>query len=98
VADRTELEAAAGALLAYHVGGRQTDDVLLGQIQAAWGEYEALGEQRKDQMLERVARGQPPSRKKISRQERAAMDRYLAGWRGWLDRHAEQDGSPDRDG
>src|SRR5262245_31982110 len=37
-ADRAELEAAAGALLAYHLGGRQTDDVLLGQIQAAWVE------------------------------------------------------------
>ena len=35
-ADRAELEAAADALLAYHLGGRQTDDALLAEIQAAW--------------------------------------------------------------
>jgi hypothetical protein len=96
-ADRAELAAAAGALLAYHLGGRQTDDALLGQIQAAWAQYEALGEQRKEQMLGRVARGAPPSPKEITREERAAMDRYVAGWRSWFDQHAEQDGSPDRD-
>jgi hypothetical protein len=96
-ADQAELEAAAGALLAYHLGGRQTDDALLGEIQAAWVDYEAVGAERKDRMLGRVARGEPPSRKESSRQERAAMDRYLAGWRGWFDRHVEQDGSPDRD-
>jgi hypothetical protein len=97
-ADRAELAAAAGALLAYHLGGRQTEDALLGEIQAAWVDYEAIGAERKDQMLGRVARGEPPSRAEIGRRERAAMDRYLAGWRGWFDRHAEQDGSPDRDG
>lgn len=88
-ADRAELAAAAGALLAYYLGGRQTDDALLGQIQAAWAEYEALAEQRNDQLLGRVARGQPPSQKEITHQQRAAMDRYVAGWRGWFDRHAE---------
>jgi hypothetical protein len=97
VADRAELAAAAGALLAYHLGGRQTDDALLREIQAAWVEYETVGEDRKDRALGQVARGQPPSRVEIGRQERAAMDRYLAGWRRWFDRHAEQDGSPDRD-
>lgn len=97
-ANRAELEAATGALLAYHLGGRQTDDVLLGEIQAAWAEYEATGAERKDQMLGQVARDQWPSQAEISRQERAAMDRYLAGWRGWFDRHAELDASPDRDG
>jgi hypothetical protein len=55
---RVELGAAAGALLAYHLGGRQTDDALLAEIQAAWAEYEVLGEQRLDQQrLGRVARG-----------------------------------------
>ena len=97
-ADRAELEAAAGALLAYHLGGRQTDDALLGEIQAAWVEYEATGAKRKDQMLGQVARGQPRSRAEISRQDRAAMDRYLAGWRRWFDRQTEHGGSPDRDG
>ena len=85
---RAELVAAAGALLAYHLGGRQTDDALLGEIQAAWVEYEALGEQRMDQRFGRVARGVPPLPKEISDQERAAMDRYVAGWRAWFDRHA----------
>ena len=94
---RAELAAAAGALLAYHLGGRQTDDVLLDEIQAAWVEYEILGEQRRDQRFGLVARGQPPSAKEISDQERAAMDRFVAGWRAWFDRHAPH-GSPDRDG
>jgi hypothetical protein len=97
-ADRAELAVAAGALLAYHLGGRQTDDALLDQIQAAWAEYEALGEQRMDRMLGRVARGAPPSPKELTREERVAMDRYVAGWRAWFDRHAQQDGAPDRDG
>jgi len=95
-ADRAELEAAAGALLAYHLRGRRTEDALLGEIQAAWVDYETIGAQRKDRMLGQVARGEPPARAEIGRRERAAMDRYLAGWRGWFDRHAEQ-GSPDRD-
>jgi hypothetical protein len=43
VADRAELEAATGALLAYHLRGRQTDDVLLAEIQAAWVEVETSG-------------------------------------------------------
>jgi hypothetical protein len=97
-ADRAELAAAAGALLAYHLGGRQTDDALLGEIQAAWVDYETTGAQRKDRMLGQAARGEPPARAEIGRRERAAMDRYLAGWRCWFDRHAGQGGSPDRDG
>ena len=52
MADRAGLEAAAGTLLAYHLGGRQTDDALLGEIQDASEDYEAHGEQRKEQMLE----------------------------------------------
>jgi hypothetical protein len=61
-ADRAELAAAAGALLAYHLGGRQTDDALLGEIQAAWVDYETTGAQRKDRMLGQAARGEPPAR------------------------------------
>jgi hypothetical protein len=104
-ADRAELAAAAGALLAYHLGGRQTDDALLGEIQAAWVKYEALKQELQERLLLQVGRGKQAVRAEFSRQQRAelgrrmqaAMDRYLAGWRGWLDRHAEQDGSPDRD-
>jgi hypothetical protein len=105
VADRVELEAAATALLAYHLGGRQTDDALLGQIQAAWVEYEALRQEQQERLLLQAGRGKQALRAEFTRQEwvalgrgqRAAMDRYRAGWRSWLDRHAEQDGSPDRD-
>jgi hypothetical protein len=69
-ADRAELAAAAGVLLAYHLGGRQTDDALLAEIQAAWVEYEALGEQRMDRTLGRVARGAAPSPKELTRRWR----------------------------
>jgi hypothetical protein len=103
--DRAELEVAAGALLVYHLGGRQTDEVLLGQIQAAWVEYEAL-QQEVQQRLLQAGRSRQAVRAAFTRQEReglsrqmqATMDRYLAGWRSWLDWHAGQDGSPDRDG
>ena len=102
--DRAELAAAAGALLAYHLGGRQTDDVLLGQIQAAWVEYEALKQEVQERLLQ-AGRGKQAVRAAFTRQEReglirqqrAAMDRYLAGWGSWLDWHAGQDSSPDRD-
>jgi hypothetical protein len=102
--DRAELAAAAGALLAYHLGGRQTDDVLLGQVQAAWVEYEALQQQVQERLLQAGRSKQAvravltrQERERLSRQAQATMDRYLAGWRSWLDRHAGQDGSPDRD-
>jgi hypothetical protein len=105
-ADRAELEAAAGALLAYHLGGRQTNDALLGETQAAWVEVEALSQEQQERVLLQVGRGRQAVRAEISRQQRAelhrrmqaAMGRYLAGWRRWLDRHAEQGRSPDRDG
>jgi hypothetical protein len=95
-ADRAELEAAADALVAYHLGGRQTDDALLAEIQAAWVAYEAVGAERRDRALGRVA-GSRPLRRELDRQGRAAMDRYLSGWRGWLDRRTEQDAGRGRD-
>jgi hypothetical protein len=95
-ADRAEPAAAAEALLAYHLGGRQTDDALLAEIQAAWVAYEAVGAECTDRALGRAAGGQLP-RGELDRQGRAAMDRYLAGWRGWLDRRAEQDALRGRD-
>jgi hypothetical protein len=94
-ADRAELAAATGALLAYHLGGRQTDDVLLGQIQAAWVEVEALRQEQQDRLLLQAGRGKQAARAEFARQQlvglvrqqQAAMDRYLAGWRSWFDRH-----------
>jgi hypothetical protein len=96
-ADRAELDAAAEVLLAYHLGGRRTEDALLAEIQAAWVAYETVGAERKDRALG-PAGGRRRSRGGLDRQERAAMDRYLAGWRGWLDRRAGQDAWPGRDG
>jgi hypothetical protein len=104
-AGRAELEAATGALLAYHLRGRQTDDALLGEIQAAWLEYEALRQELQERLLLQAGRGKQAMRAELSRQERvglhrqerATMDRYLAGWRRWLDRHPDQDPPPDRD-
>jgi hypothetical protein len=104
-ADRAELEAAAGALLAYHLRSRQTDDVLLGETQAAWVEVESLRQEQQERLLLQVGRGKQAVRAEISRQQRAglhrqmqaAMDRYLAGWRRWFDWHTEQDGWPGRD-
>jgi hypothetical protein len=95
-ADRAELAAAADALLAYHLGGRQTEDALLAEIQAAWVAYEAVGADRRDQALGQAG-GRRRSRGELDRQGRAAMDRYLAGWRGWLDRRAGQDARHGRD-
>jgi hypothetical protein len=95
-ADRAELAAAADALLAYHLAGRQTDDGLLAEIQVAWVAYEAVGAERTDRALGPAA-GRPQSRGELDRQGRAAMDRYLAGWRGWLDRRAGQDAWRGRD-
>jgi hypothetical protein len=103
-AREAELEAAAGALLAYHLGGRQTDDVLLSQIQATWVKYEALEQEVKERLLQ-AGRSKQAVRAEFTRQEReglnrqmqATMDRHLAGWRSWLDGHAGQEDSLDRD-
>jgi hypothetical protein len=84
-ADRAELKAAAGALLAYYLRGRQTDDVLLGEIQAAWVEYETIKQEQQERLLLQAGRGRQAVRAEFSRQERvglgrqqrAAMDRYL---------------------
>jgi len=62
VAEQAELKAAAGALLTYHLGGRRTDDALLGQIQAAWVEYEALRQEQQERVLLQVGRGRQAAR------------------------------------
>jgi len=107
-ADRGELEVMAGALLAYHLRGRQTDDTLLAELEATWVACEAIRREQQDRLPLHVGRGRQAVRAELSRQERvelgrqlgrqqqAAMDRYLAGWRRWLDQHTEQDTPPDR--
>ena len=62
MAERAELEAAAGALLTYHLGGQRTDDALLAQIQAAWVEYEALRQEQQECVLLQVGRGRQAAR------------------------------------
>jgi len=90
----------------YALGDQQTGTAvaLLGQIQAAWVEYEALKQEVQERLLQ-AGRSKQAVRAAFTRQEReglsrqmqATMDRYLAGWRSWLDWRAGQDGSPDRD-
>ncbi|HEU4397272.1 MAG TPA: hypothetical protein VFU54_05475 [Actinomycetota bacterium] len=87
-ADRAELEAAAGALLGYYVAGRRTDDELLGEVQAAWAEYESLVHERLQRGLERGWRGRRRVEPEVDLREQAAIDRYLVAWRRWLDRRA----------
>jgi hypothetical protein len=89
-ADPAELEAAAAALVGYYLAGRRTDDELLGDVEAAWAEYEKLTEQR----LER-AKGRGLFRRHtdpaVDEPVHAAADRYRAAWRRWFDRRAERD-------
>jgi hypothetical protein len=94
-ADPAELEAAAAALVGYYLAGRGSDDELLGEVEAAWGEYEELIEQQ----LERAEqRGRGRFRRLVdsTRDDQvrtaAAADRYRAAWRRWFDRRAERGG------
>ncbi|HEX8861440.1 MAG TPA: hypothetical protein VGC06_20540 [Actinomycetes bacterium] len=86
-ADPGELEAAAGALLGYYLAGRPTDDELLAQVQAAWGEYEELSEQQPEPGKRR---GRRRAESAVDERMRAAADRYRVAWRRWLDRQAER--------
>jgi hypothetical protein len=88
-ADPDELAAAAGALVGCYLAGRRTDDELLGEVEAAWAEYEELTEQQLERVIDRGAFGR---RAELAVDERvqAAADRYRAAWRRWLDRQAER--------
>jgi hypothetical protein len=93
-ADRAELERAAAALLGYYLAGRQTQDELLGEVLAAWTEYERLTHQRAQRVLEegprRGGRVEPETEVRVQ----AARERYLLAWRRWLDRQAPSSSSP----
>jgi hypothetical protein len=55
-----DLVALRTALLGYYLAGRRTDDELLGEVQAAWAEYEALTCGQAQRALEEGARrGRP---------------------------------------
>jgi hypothetical protein len=90
-ADRAELEAAAGALAAWYLQGRRGDDELLGEVEAAWAAVEEAQAQQ-----EGVPAGLPgpglrawlEATDERDEREEAAIDRYVAAWRRWLDRQA----------
>jgi hypothetical protein len=88
-ADPGEVEAAAGALLGYYLAGRRTDDALLGDVEAAWAEYEELSEQWRQRAMERGMRGLRRADPTTDWRRQAAGDRYRVAWRRWLDRQAE---------
>jgi hypothetical protein len=92
-ADRAELEATAAALLAYYLGGRQTDDELLAQAQAAYAAYEEGVRASSAVMAERGMRAASRYAKAHRAEAAAAMARYLAAWRRWVD-HAEAGTEP----
>jgi hypothetical protein len=98
-ADRAELAAAAGALAGWYLRGRRSDDDLLRQVEAAWSAVEEVEAQQWD-----AAPGGLLSRRRwrwlerSDEREEAAVDRYVAAWRCWLDRQAQQGALAGRDG
>jgi len=98
-ADRAEVEAAAGALAEYYLGGRRTDDGLLQQVEAAWAKVEELESRQRDEAAGGLLRRRNWERMALSdEQEDEAVDRYVAAWRRWLDRQAQQGASARSDG
>jgi hypothetical protein len=89
-ADPGELEAATGALLGYYLAGRRTDDELLDEVEAAWGEYEDLFEQIVEGARDRKHSGRGRADPTVEERTQAAADRYRTAWRHWLDRQAER--------
>ena len=86
---RAEFELAADALLRFYVSGRQTDDPLLPEVQAAFGEVDATSEA----ILDRTRGGDGSSsvqRKQHREQHAAANLRYVEAWLRWLDHQAGQ--------
>jgi hypothetical protein len=89
--DRAEVEAAAAALLGYHLAGRRTDDELLGEVVALWAEHMAW-----------MHRDDPAAGRRLRRREvdgllleldaeiGSFVARYLVAWRRWFDRQAER--------
>jgi hypothetical protein len=89
-ADLGEVEAAAGALLGYYLAGRRTDDELLGEVEAAWAEYEELTEQELERAMDRRRFGRRRAGPMVDERVQAAADRYRAAWRRSFDQRAER--------
>jgi hypothetical protein len=84
-ASRAELEATAAALLAYYLGGRQTDDALLAEAQAAYAALEEDVRASSAVFAERGMRAASRYAKAHRAEAAAAMARYLTAWRRWVD-------------
>lgn len=89
-ADPGELEAAAGVLLGYYLAGRWTDDELLGEVEAAWAEYEELTEQELERDMDGKRVGRRRAGPRVDERVQAAADRYRAAWRRWFDQRVER--------
>jgi hypothetical protein len=83
-ASRAQLEAAVDALMQYFLRGRQTDDPLLAETQAAYAAYDQLLQQ----CLESAAEGRTRRRRLPEEQRWAeASDRYIEAWWRWFEQN-----------
>ena len=86
---RAEFELAADALVRFYVAGRQTDDALLREIEAAYAEVEAASEAMLDRMHGKA--GSASAQRNRDRERHlAANRRYVEAWLRWLDHQAGQ--------
>jgi hypothetical protein len=92
-ADRAELVAAAGALAEWYLRGRRTDDALLVQVEAAWAAVEEAQAQQEGVPGGLRGSGLRAWLERTDEWEEAAIDRYVAAWRRWLDRQAPRPAS-----
>jgi hypothetical protein len=95
-ASRAQLDAAADALLRYFLRGRQTDDPLLAETQAAYAAYEQLMQQ----FLEAGAERRPRRRRREEQATVDATERCIdhtrEAWRRWFEHNQsrfERDGT-----
>jgi hypothetical protein len=86
--NRMDLEAAAEALVGYHLAGRRTDDALLGEVLAAWAAVEELEQPSRKQFVVWDWRRKRPTVDAKDGAGSASRERYLTAWRRWLDRRA----------
>jgi hypothetical protein len=89
-ANRTELEAAADALLDHALAGRRSDDELLAAVLALWAESEDSMAHGYDRLVEQGITGRRAQTDAILAEARAWRVRYRLAWRRWFDRQAEQ--------
>ena len=99
-ASRTELQAATDALVDYFLGGRQTDDVLLAEAQAAYAVYEQLRDRQTEadaghRFLQGRARRRPHRDGEREEEHRLAQarERYVQTWRRWFEDQAASQSS-----